>query len=79
MNLVKALVKANNEARAFLRWLEEHKIKGLPGAGVEPARTATKHLIAQTEVAIASGDIVLMLEAAAAHGIGDAATPTEEA
>lgn len=83
MNLVEALQKANNESREHLRELAETEALIGPSPGIEISRTITKNLIAQTEAAIASGDVLLMLAAAEAHGLGeesesDAATPTEE-
>lgn len=71
MNLVEALLKANEEAREHLRQLDEIDATQGPSAGIAISRSITKGLIAQTEAAIGSGDVLAMLRMATAHGIGE--------
>lgn len=83
MNLIEALQAKNEESRDFLRELEAtaSAMDG-PSGGLQLSAEITRGLIAKTEEAIASGDVMQMLGAAAAHGIGAGEEPiaeTEEA
>lgn len=73
MNLIEALQEANEKSRAHLRELDEVEALAGPSPGIAFSRTLTKRLIAQTEAAIASDDVLQMVAAASAHGIGGAA------
>jgi hypothetical protein len=75
MNLIEALQAENEKSREHLRDLEETaKLLGKGSVDADPglriSASITRALIAQTEVAIASGDVLKMLAAAGAHGIG---------
>lgn len=73
MNLIEALQAENEKSREHLRELEgTAKLlgKGDSDLGLRISATITRTLIAQTEAAIASGDVMQMLAAAQAHGIG---------
>jgi hypothetical protein len=70
MNLVEALQEENRKSRQFLVELDEAE-KILPGPGCAISRAVTSALIRQTEDAIASGDVLQMLAAAKAHGLGE--------
>jgi len=69
VNLVEALQEENRKSREFLVELDETE-KLLPGPGLAISRAITSALIRQTEDAIASGDVLKMLAAAKAHGLG---------
>ena len=75
MNLVQGLQEANRKSREFLDELEAAaKAMGLECADDDPglklSATCTRLLIDQAEEAIGSGDVMLMLAAAKAHGLG---------
>jgi hypothetical protein len=73
MNLIEALQEENRKSREFLVELDETE-KLLPGdRGLAISRAITSALIRQTEDAIASGDVLQMLAAAKAHGLGEEA------
>lgn len=75
-NLVSALQEANAESRAFIVHLEEtaeviakSSIDDDPGLSI--SKSVHQELIRRAEVAIASGDVIAIMEAAAAYGIGE--------
>lgn len=78
MNLIEALQKANDDSRKFLQELDDCERLGLSGPGISMSRAITRKLVAETEAAIASGDVMQMLHMAAAHGIGEDKTPGAE-
>jgi len=67
MNLVEALQDENRKGRDFLKELESLEALG-PGPKV--SRQITHSLIDLTEKALSSGDVLEMLKAASANGIG---------
>lgn len=79
-NFVEGLLEANEKSRKFLLELDEtEKLLGGNQAGIGISRAITKQLIAETERAIGSGDVLQMLAAAKMHGLGeDPAPPAAE-
>jgi hypothetical protein len=78
MNLVEALLAENRKSRAFIQQLDETAEMMLgkgktaeDDPGLRASKIITQTLVDVTEDAIASGDVVKMLEAAEAHGIAD--------
>ncbi len=75
MNLIEALQAENTKSRAFLVELDEtavllgHK-SAAEDLGINLSRVATLAMIAQSEKAIASGDVVQMVGIAQLQGIG---------
>lgn len=71
MNLIAALLRANDKSRTFLRELDDAEAAVGPQAGLAISRALTQDLIAKTEAAIASGDVLQMLAVAEAQGLGE--------
>ncbi len=76
MNIIEGLQQANRESRDHIAQLEETaKILGHKTADDDPglrlSKIATQVLIDTTERAMASGDVVAMVQAAQAHGLGE--------
>ena len=75
MNLIEALQRENQKSREFIANLDQtaqaigHK-DATTAPGLNLSRAMHESLIRNAESAIASGDVVAMVEAAAAHGIG---------
>lgn len=70
MNLIEGLLAANEKSRQHIVECKEIQASGHGGAGIELSIAITKTLIADTEAAIGSGDVVRMVQAAADHGLG---------
>lgn len=76
VNLIEALQDKNRKCREFIVELEEAaKLLGHESIDDDPGLKASKlinqGMIDLGERAIASGDVVAMVKAAAVHGIGD--------
>jgi len=71
VSLAQSLIDANAASRKFIVELDEaDELVGPGDPGLAISRKVTQALIGATDKALASGDVVAMVQAAQAHGIG---------